>query len=151
MFCPKCGKEIPDNTVCPCEQQPQQQFQYQQPYMPPLQNQRRNIILCLILGTITCGIYNLYWRYVMSKEINAKLGREVISPTSVILMYFCFPITYLHFFEMDKALLELYKKLDKQYISSFALWVVTSILGGVGGIIELIQVQSLLNDAADGV
>ena len=30
MFCTKCGNEIPDNTICPCEQQQQQQPQQQQ-------------------------------------------------------------------------------------------------------------------------
>jgi len=51
---------------------------------------------------------------------------------------------------MDKALLELYKKLDKPYTANFALWVVTGMFG-VGGIIELIQVQSLLNDLSEGL
>lgn len=36
----------------------------------------RNPVTVLILGIVTCGIYQLYWLYLICGEINQGLGRE---------------------------------------------------------------------------
>ncbi len=34
----------------------------------------RNIAVCIILSIVTCGIYGIYWLYVLNEEINVIHG-----------------------------------------------------------------------------
>ncbi len=33
---------------------------------------KRNIFVCIILSIVTCGIYGLYWFFVLNEEINVE-------------------------------------------------------------------------------
>lgn len=42
--------------------------------------EKRDPVMVLILGILTCGIYALYWVYKTSSEIKDALGRDDINP-----------------------------------------------------------------------
>lgn len=45
-------------------------------YPYPVEEGRRDIVLCIVLTIFTCGIYGLYWEYKQMEAINAWLRRE---------------------------------------------------------------------------
>jgi Domain of unknown function (DUF4234)/zinc-ribbon domain len=55
---------------------------YMQPGMSGIMTpgEKRDPIMVLILGLVTCGIYMIYWIYTTSTEIKNALGREDINP-----------------------------------------------------------------------
>ena len=106
----------------------------------------RSPVMVLVLTVITCGIYSLYWHYVVGQEINAALGREAVKPMYVFLAILCFPVLYYYMYTVDKAMLELAAQRGKNYNSNFVLWIICSVLAGVGVYIEMFQVQDTLND-----
>ena len=38
---------------------------------------QRNIVVCILLSLVTCGIYGIYWMIVLNDETNALSGRQV--------------------------------------------------------------------------
>lgn len=48
----------------------------------------RNIVVCIILTFITCGIYGLYWMYMLNKEINELAGEKEYTD-GVLVIVFC--------------------------------------------------------------
>ena len=37
---------------------------------------QRNIVVCILLSLVTCGIYGIYWMIVLNDETNALSGRQ---------------------------------------------------------------------------
>lgn len=101
IICTKCGAQAPDgSSVCPnCgsalfEGQPNQQAQYQQPYgqygapgagfRAPIQ--RREIVTCIILSIITCGIYGLYWFFCLVNDLNTAANSPDDTGAGMVLL-----------------------------------------------------------------
>ncbi len=107
----------------------------------------RNPITVILLTIITCGVYGIYWYYLVSKEINAALGEERIN----FVLYFlvgilCFPLIFVGMYKIDEAVVELQTRAGLPSKSNFILWIILSFIGGVGGIIMQYQVQEALNE-----
>ncbi len=107
----------------------------------------RNPVTIIILTLVTCGLYGLYWFYLVSKEINAALGEERIQ----FVLYFlvgilCFPLIFVGMYKIDDALVELQSRVGIQGKSNFVLWIILSFLGGVGTYVMEYQVQEALNE-----
>ena len=45
----------------------------------------RNLVVCILLTIVTCGIYGIYWMIVLNDEINAVSGRQGTSGGMVFL------------------------------------------------------------------
>lgn len=45
----------------------------------------RNIVVCIILSLVTCGIYGLFWMVVLNDELNAASGQYGPSGGTVLL------------------------------------------------------------------
>ena len=56
-FCSNCGAKINDESAS---------FKDDYPKVP-----ERNIVTCVILSILTCGIYGIYWFICMTDEVNA--------------------------------------------------------------------------------
>ena len=51
--------------------------------------QSKNIVTCIILSIVTCGIYSLYWLYCLVSDINAiSDDPNAMSPVLVIILSF---------------------------------------------------------------
>ncbi|MCQ2484834.1 MAG: DUF4234 domain-containing protein [Clostridia bacterium] len=115
MFCPKCGANVPDTakfcTSCGANLQVEenvntqpdngyQQPNYQQPefqqanpfsgyqqseYKAPIQN--RNIVTCIILSLVTCGIYGIYWYFCIVNDLNtASESKDDMSAGMIVFL-----------------------------------------------------------------
>jgi hypothetical protein len=159
-FCSKCGGQMDDNTnICPScghnesSQQSQQPGNIQQQpgvYGQSPQGKERSPVTVIVLSIITCGIYALYWHYVIGKEINDVLGKDAVNPILVFVSIICFPVMYYYMYTIDKAMVEIAEQKNRAYSSNFALWIICSILAGVGLYIEMFQVQTTLNEVYTG-
>ena len=82
-FCSKCGAPAatqPVNKEPDAQQAPDGQFNYnyqqnyqqatfrQDGFKAPIMN--RNIVTCIILSLVTCGIYGLYWYFCIINDLN---------------------------------------------------------------------------------
>ncbi|HWT73198.1 MAG TPA: DUF4234 domain-containing protein [Mobilitalea sp.] len=47
---------------------------------------KRDIVLCIILSIITCGIYSLYWFVVLTDDTNALVGEPDTSGIASLLL-----------------------------------------------------------------
>ena len=112
---------------------------------------RRNPVTVIILTIVTCGIYSYYWLYVTTKELNDALGEEKrIDPVlMLILSIVCGPIIYWWLYQRDLAMVELGQKEAVAYETKFILWLLLSLICGVGLFVSEHQTQTFLNELWD--
>ncbi|MDY6037898.1 MAG: DUF4234 domain-containing protein [Eubacterium sp.] len=64
---------------------------YNQPggngFLPHLPIHKRNIVLCIILTLITCGLYGIYWIVVINDEINCLAGESNDTSGGMVILY----------------------------------------------------------------
>lgn len=106
----------------------------------------RSPIFVMLLSIFTCGIYYIYWVWVTSRDINYALGKEIVSPGIVVLSYFCGFVAWYVWYKWDKGLVELGDRTGIRYANNFILWIVLSVLAGVGSLVMMFQVQDTLNE-----
>lgn len=107
----------------------------------------RNPVMVIVLSFITCGIYGLIWHYQISNELNNYMGREVASPLFPILgLITCGITTLISEYNIDNALYELDNIEGRRANKNFILWLILSLVFGVGYIIFQFQVQDKLNE-----
>ncbi len=107
----------------------------------------RNPITVIIYSLISCGIYGIYWLYMVSKEINDALGEERLNFLLYFLLgLFCFPLYLYGIYKLDQAVVELQTRTGLVGKSNFILWIILYFVGGVGSIIMQYQTQEALNE-----
>ena len=107
----------------------------------------RNPITVILLSIVTCGIYYLYWLYMVTSEINAALGEEKINFVLYFLLgILCFPLAFVGMYKIDEGVVELQTRIGLQGKSNFVLWIILTFFGGVGSLIMIYQVQEALNE-----
>ena len=60
---------------------------YQTYTAPMMGGTNRNIALCIILSIITCGIYGIYWMYVLNEEINSLSGETNATGGGLVILF----------------------------------------------------------------
>ena len=111
--------------------------------------EKRDPIMVLILGILTCGIYAIYWVYKTSSEIRDALGREDINPAldAVLSLLTCYIWLIYLAYKYPQLLLQLQERagLPRNDISLVSL-----ILAIVGlSPISFFMIQSELNNVWD--
>ena len=105
-FCPSCGNALAQPAQQPNYQQPAPQPEYQQTYQQPNYQQQnyqqayqqpytpyrapitvRNLVTCIILTFVTCGIYGIIWMIGLVDDLNtaAQTPEEPSGVTVLIL------------------------------------------------------------------
>lgn len=105
---------------------------------------KRNIVTCILLSIITCGIYGIYWLIVMTSEAVKVKDPADSGILEIVLMLF---LPFLGFFLAEKKLTEgcMAKGIAHEDRSIIYL-----ILGLVGlGIVNYCMMQNDLNKLAD--
>ena len=80
------------NYQQPNYQQPSyQQSGYQQPnYQQPAPAGRvvapKNLVLCIVLALVTCGIYGYYWLYCLTEDVNALSGEPGATSGGMVIL-----------------------------------------------------------------
>lgn len=68
-------------------------------------------ILVLLLGTVTCGLYLIYWNIKASQVINTVAEKEVISQPIAIFAGCCLPVNlYFYYLAGKEGLPKIYEK-----------------------------------------
>ena len=106
----------------------------------------RGPVACILLSLVTCGIYFLYWTWVTNKQINDLLGRDEVSSGMLILGWFCFPVTWYNWYKWDKSMIEISQRANIIYSANFILWIILTVVGGIGNLFMIFQLQEALND-----
>lgn len=104
---------------------------------------KRNIVTCILLTIITCGIYGIYWAIMLAKEAVSVKDPSDSGVLEIVLMLF---LPFLGFFLSEKKLSE---GCAAKGIAHSDRSVVYLILGLLGlGIVNFCMMQSDLNGLA---
>ena len=49
--------------------------------------QQRSIALCIVLSIITCGIYSIYWIYVLNQDVSSVAGEEPQTSGGMVILF----------------------------------------------------------------
>src|SRR4051794_17018391 len=71
-------------------------------------------IMVLILGLVTCGLYNIYWNMKMAEVFNKVAGKEVISPVIAVLGGCCVPVNVYYYYLAGESLTEVGRMIGKE-------------------------------------
>ena len=73
-FCPSCGAPVNDAETTEQNTQPNTNPQPSNTSRPTVQ--KRNIVTCIILSLVTCGIYGIIWFVNMVNDVNTVCQDE---------------------------------------------------------------------------
>ncbi len=179
MFCPNCGANIPDgsafctscgNRMASSYQSQYQQPQYQQPQyqqappqyqqaaygqQPPMGGYRapinkRNLVTCIILTIVTCGIYGIIWMIGMVDDLNtASQSQGESSGVTVFLLSLvtCGIYSWVWLYKAGEKVNTI-KRLNGEVPDSNAS-IIYLVLGLLGlGVISYYLIQDQLNKVA---
>ena len=110
---------------------------------------RNEPVAVILLSIVTCGIYGIYWLYVVGQDINKVLGREAINPLFLFLGILFSPLILYSLYLIDKALEEVGTLREMPYKPNFILWLILTLVCGVGVIVAYYQISSYLNTVWD--
>ena len=105
---------------------------------------KRNIVTCIILSLVTCGIYGIYWAIMLAKEAVSVKDPTDSGILEIVLMLF---LPFLGFFLVEKKLAEGCAAKNIVHQDQSVLYL---ILGLVGlGIVNYCMLQNDLNNLTD--
>lgn len=105
----------------------------------------RNPVTMLLLSIFTCGIYGIYWQYKVSQEINEYTRSELTLPSFVIAGIFCGIFGWINVYKIDQAVVAIDQIEGRHSESKFLIWLLLTLVAGVGLFMMVYQVQESLN------
>ena len=103
----------------------------------------RNIVVCVLLTLVTCGIYGIYWVIMMTREAISVKDPADSAVLEIVLMLF---LPFLGFFLTEKKFAEGCAEKGLPHSDNSILYL---ILGLVGlGIVDFCMMQNDLNKLA---
>jgi Co/Zn/Cd efflux system component len=106
----------------------------------------RSPVTVILLSIVTCGIYALFWYYVTMEDINRFYDeRQMQSGMLLVLSIICAPVIFYVYFMLDKYMKQISRQEDVEYDGSMLLWLLLTLVVGVGWFVAIWQVQSTLN------
>jgi len=107
----------------------------------------RSPVAVILLSIITCGIYSLYWHYVIMDDLNKAANREIINPVLfLILLIVCGPFIYYIWYTVDRNLSDISRAEGTQYKENFILWLILSLMCGIGVYVAMYQLSEAYNE-----
>lgn len=107
----------------------------------------RDPVMVILLSIITCGIYAFFWYYTIMTDMNLTLGEERMNPILLlVLSIICFPVFWFVLYKTDKGLAEVTQKEGLQYKENFTMWLLLSLLLGVGMFVAYYQITATFNE-----
>ena len=151
-FCSNCGQEVPEGSKffpnCGNTQNNGGNTTIINNYNQRDDNPKiptRNIVSCIILSIITCGIYSIYWFIVMTDESNYLVDEKSASGGMAFLytILTCGIYAIYWNYKMGKKMTEAGNKYNMATSDNAVLYVILSLFGF--GIINYCLIQSDLN------
>lgn len=112
--------------------------------------QRRDLVVCIILTLVTCGIYGLVWRYNIGMDIARARGDNQPQPITDLLLTVitCGLWGFVVSYRWAQLLNEVAAKNGRRVDDNFpTLCLVLAIFSY--GLVDVALMQNLLNDMAD--
>ncbi len=111
--------------------------------------EKRDPLMVLILGLLTCGIYAVYWVYKTSSEIRDALGRADVNPVldTVLTILTCFIWLIYLSYKYPQLLLQLQERAGQPRNDISLVSLILAIVGLTP--ISLYMIQSELNKVWD--
>ena len=112
--------------------------------------QKRNLALYILLSFVTCGIFGIYWFYVMNEDTNKVSGHpEAMNGAMVILLTFitCGIYSFFWLYNMGTRIDEAKARRGMPGGSSGTLYLILGIFGL--GLVSEILLQNELNNLAE--
>lgn len=108
----------------------------------------RNIGVVILLSLITCGIYTLYWMYVVTEEISYLTGDSSFTGGKVLLytLITCGIYTYFWYYIVGSKLMVAQKNHDRMVKDNSIIYLLLAIFGL--GIISNAIIQNEINTFA---
>ena len=112
--------------------------------------EKKNIVACIILTFVTCGIYGIYWLYCMISDINTISGdSDSMSPIVVILLSFVTCGIYLLFWVYKAGALLDQKAVESGRASESRAMIYLILTLFFLGIVTCVLMQDSINTIAD--
>lgn len=152
-FCPNCGNELSENSnfCAKCGSSVNgnenngstvviNNYNNNEVKLP-----ERNIVVCILLSLITCGIYSIYWFIVMTDESNMVSDEQTASGGTAFLFTIITCGIYFYYwnYKMGQKLHQAGQKYNKPIGDNSIVYLLLSIFGL--GIINYCIIQSDLN------
>lgn len=101
----------------------------------------------VLLSIVTCGVYAIYWYYKIMQDLNGAYNREIMNPVQFLLLsMFCCPLLIWYiFYKIDKGLAELSYYEGVQYKENFTLWLLLTLVFGIGSFVAMVQITNGFN------
>ena len=103
----------------------------------------RNIVTCIILSLVTCGIYGIYWLIMLARESVSVKDESDSGVLEIVLMLF---IPFVGFFLAEKKLAEGCAAKGIPHTDNSVLYLILGLLGL--GIVSACMMQNDLNKLA---
>lgn len=127
--------------------------QQYQPYNPQPSGgyvvEERNIALCVILSIITCGIYQIYWIYKMSEDLNVVSGRRNDTSGAMVIILWIITCGFYGWYWVYKAGEKLQAAgqiQNKPIPNNGIIYLILCIFLGIGSIVSACLIQNELNN-----
>ncbi len=151
--CPNCGSQVQENaTVCPnCNTSLNAGTpQSNQSASTGAKVQNRNIVVCILLSLVTCGIYGIIWYVNMVNDVNTVCQDEKSNQSGgtvfLLTLVTCGIYGIIWFFNAGKRLAVAGTRDGKQVSDNSTLYLILSLIGLQ--IVDYCLVQSDLNKFA---
>lgn len=107
----------------------------------------RSTVAVILLTLVTCGIYGLYWYYVIMEDLNKTMNRDYISSGLMLLLaIICFPVAWYILYKVDQGLVEVCAPEGVPYRENFILWLLLALVFGVGVFVAMVQITGAYNN-----
>ena len=147
-FRPSCGAAVNANPAP--EQQNAQPNSNPQPSMQKPMLQNRNIVTCIILSFVTCGIYGIIWFINMVNDVNAVCQDEKSSQSGgtvfLLTLITCGIYGLIWFYNAGKRMSVAGNKYNMTISDNSVMYLVLALIGL--GIVDYCLIQSDLNKFA---
>ena len=113
--------------------------------------EKRNIVTCIILSIITCGIYGIYWFVVMTDDVAKVTGDNTITGAKAFLftLITCGIYGYYWAYKMGRNLFDYSNKYNLNIADNSMIYIILQIFGL--SIVNYCLIQNDLNTLADRV
>lgn len=110
--------------------------------------QKRNIVVCILLSILTCGIYSFVWMYQMTNDAALANENHELNGMNAILfsLLTCGIYTIYWYYKMGKEIYDAKCKRGLNASDKSVLYLILAILGL--GIVNYCLIQDDLNDLA---
>lgn len=131
MFCRNCGKEVSKNAKFCKNCGEELNNTESKTTIQPTNIIKKDIVICVILSIVTCGIYGIYWMVTINDNVNELSNEDGVSGGMLILLIIvtCGIYSIYWYYQMGRKLYEAGNNRNVSIPDNAVLYIVLSLLG----------------------